>query len=227
IDSRGVARAFLANFRSGRVVQGGSTLTQQVIKNFFLTPARTWRRKVTEAVMALLLEHRYGKLEILELYLNEIYLGQRGAMGVHGVVEGARFYFGKEPSDLRLAETAMLAGLIRAPGRFAPTRDPARALVRRRQVLQALRETGKIDDAELQAADAEPLPERLPSPEPALAPYFVDFVRSELEGRYEQEDLVSQGFRIFTTLDAALQASATRAVERGLERLEKEHPDWA
>ena len=227
IDTRGVLRALLANFRSGRVVQGGSTLTQQVIKNFFLTPARTWRRKVKEAVMALLLERRYGKLEILELYLNEIYLGQRGAMGVHGVVEASRFYFGKEPSDLTLGETATLAGLIRAPGRYAPTRDPKRALTRRKQVLRALVESDKIEQAEADAAANEPLPDRLPTVEPALAPHFVDFVRGELEGRYEQEDLVSQGFRIFTTLDGSLQAAAARAVERGLERLEKDHPEWA
>ncbi|MGH7806112.1 MAG: penicillin-binding transpeptidase domain-containing protein, partial [Candidatus Binatia bacterium] len=164
---------------------------------------------------------------ILELYLNEIYLGQRGAMGVHGVIEGARFYFGKEPGDLTLGETASLAGLIRAPGRFAPTRDPARALARRKQVLRVLLEEGKIDQTEFDAAVNEPLPERLPSPEPALAPYFVDFVRGELEGRYEQEDLVSQGFRIFTTLDASLQTAAAAAVERGLARLEKDHPEWA
>ena len=227
VDTRGVLRALLANFRSGRVVQGGSTLTQQVIKNIVLTPARTVRRKVKEAVMALLLERRYPKLEILELYLNEIYLGQRGAMGVHGVVEGARFYFGKEPSDLTLGETASLAGLIRSPGRYAPTRDPARAQARRKQVLRVLLEDHKIDQAEFDAAVAEPLPERLPSPEPALAPYFVDYARTELEGRFEQEDLVSQGFRIFTTLDAPLQAAAAAAVESGLARLEKAHPEWA
>lgn len=226
IDGRGVARALLANLRSGRVVQGGSTLTQQVIKNFFLTPARTWRRKATEAVMALLLEWRYSKLEILELYLNEIYFGQRGAMGIHGVREASRFYFGKEPRDLTLAETAMLAGLIRAPGKFAPTRDRSRARTRRDQVLVALRNDGKISEEELAAARDEPLPERLPSPEPVVAPYYVDFVQAELQSRHSPEDLVSQGFRIFTSLDVNLQLAAEKAVARGLERLERGRPEW-
>jgi penicillin-binding protein 1B len=226
IDGRGVARALVANLRSGRVVQGGSTLTQQVIKNFFLTPARTWRRKATEAVMALLLEWRYSKLEILELYLNEIYFGQRGAMGIHGVREASRFYFGKEPRDLTLAETAMLAGLIRAPGKFAPTRDPERARSRRNQVLVTLRNDGKISEEELEEARTEPLPERLPSPEPVVAPYYVEFVQAELQGRHSAEDLVSQGFRIFTSLDVSLQLAAEKAVARGLERLEQARPEW-
>src|SRR5262249_43491707 len=142
IDLRGVFRALLANLRSRRVVQGGSTLTQQLIKNFFLSSSRTVERKLTEAAMALLAEWHYGKLEILETYLNEIYLGQRGSRGLYGVWEGAQFYFGKEPKDLTIGEAAMLAGLIRSPGRLSPGRNPVAAKRRRDEVLRALVDGG-------------------------------------------------------------------------------------
>ena len=224
IDVRGVLRALVANLRSGRVVQGGSTLTQQLIKNFFLTEARTYRRKVTEAVMALLAERRFTKLEILETYLNEIYLGQRGPKGIFGVWEGSRFYFGKEPKDLTVAEAAMLAGLIKAPGLYSPMRDRDRALRRRNEVLGALFAQGELGSREFAAALLEPLPDRLPTVEGTEAAHFVDFVRAELEGRYPAEALTSQGFRIFTSLDPVLQRAAERAVREGLEDLERRHP---
>jgi penicillin-binding protein 1B len=227
IDLRGILRALLRNLAQRRVVEGGSTLTQQLVKNFFLTEARTWKRKLTEAVMALLLEHRLTKLEILETYLNEIYLGQRGAKGIYGVWEGARFYFGKDPRDLTLAEAAMLAGLIKAPGLYSPTRSPERALQRRSEVLAALYEAGEIGASEYAEALAEPLPKELPTVEGTSAPYFVDFVRSELERRYPQDALTSQGFEIFTTLDPVLQREAERAVEKGLAELERRHPRLA
>ena len=223
VDIRGVLRALFANVRSGRVVQGGSTLTQQLIKNFFLTEARTMRRKVTEAVMAVLAERRFSKLEILETYLNEIYLGQRGAKGIHGIWEGARFYFGKEPKDLTLAETAMLAGLIRAPNLYSPTRSAERAERRRSQVLRALLDRRDIDEREYAEALLEPLPDELPTVDSSDAAYFVDFVRAELEGRYPQDALTTEGFRVFTSLEPSLQRAAERAVEDGLQRLERRH----
>lgn len=224
IDVRGVLRATIANLRSRRVAQGGSTLTQQLIKNFFLSEARTMSRKLTEAVMALLAERRYTKLEILETYLNEIYLGQRGAKGVYGVWEGSKFYFGKEPKDLSIGEAAMLAGLIKAPSRFAPTRNRERARQRRNEVLAALLEQGEISRAEYEQASAEKLPEYLPTVETTDAPYFVDFVRDELQGSYAEDSLTSEGFRIFTTLDTALQREAERAVAEGIAALLKRYP---
>ncbi|MGH7860396.1 MAG: penicillin-binding transpeptidase domain-containing protein, partial [Candidatus Binatia bacterium] len=182
------------------------------------------QRKVTELFMAVLLELHYDKDEILETYLNEIYLGQRGPKGIYGVWEGARFYFGKDPRDLSIAESAMLAGLIKAPGIYSPTRNPARAVRRRSEVLRALRARGEIGADEYEEALREPLPDRLPTVEGSEAPYFVDFVRSELEGRHAEDALTSQGYRIFTSLDAVLQRAAEAAVRRGLAELEKRHP---
>ncbi len=227
IDVRGVLRAMVANLRQGRVVQGGSTLTQQLIKNFFLSGSRTMRRKIVEAVMALLAEIHYSKMEILGSYLNEIYLGQRGSRGIFGVWEGARFYFGKDPKDLSLGEAAMLAGLIRSPGHLSPAKNPGPAQRRRDEVLRALLEGGEITPAEYQQAVAEPLPERLPTLESTNAPYFVDYVRSEIEEEYPLNALTSEGFRIFTTLDPSLQRNAERAVSNGLAAIEKRRPALA
>jgi len=127
IDLRGIARALARNVAAGRVVEGGSTLTQQLMKNFFLSEERTWRRKARELAMAIVAEQRYTKEQILERYLNEIYLGQSGAKGIFGVAEAAQFYFGKQLADLTTGETALLAGLIRAPNANSPFRSPMRA----------------------------------------------------------------------------------------------------
>jgi penicillin-binding protein 1B len=224
IDLRGVFRALYANLRQGRVVQGGSTLTQQLVKNFFLTGSRTMDRKVTEAVMALLVEFHYSKVDILETYLNEIYLGQRGSRGIFGVWEGAQFYFGKEPKDLSIGEAAMLAGLIRAPGHLSPAKNPGPAKRRRDEVLRALLENGDITAEDYRQALEEPLPERAASTEATGAPYFVDYIRAEIEEQYPLNTLTSEGFRIFTTLDPSLQGEAERAVANGLASLEKRHP---
>ena len=225
IDPRAVARALVANLRSGRVVQGGSTLTQQLIKNFFLTEARTFRRKIIEAAMAILAERRFSKLDILETYLNEIYLGQRGPKGIFGVWEASQFYFGKEPRDLTIAETATLAGLIKAPGLYSPTRYPDRSRRRRNWVLRALEDLGEISTEDLVTALLEPLPDQLPTVERTRAPHFVDFVREEIEGRYPVEALTSQGFRIFTSIDPLLQEAAEDSIREGLESLERRFPE--
>ncbi|HSD10901.1 MAG TPA: PBP1A family penicillin-binding protein [Candidatus Binatia bacterium] len=224
IDLRGVFRALYANVRQGRVVQGGSTLTQQLVKNFFLSGSRTLHRKITEAVMALLVELHYSKVEILETYLNEIYLGQRGSRGIFGVWEGAQFYFGKALKDLSIGEAAMLAGLIRAPGHLSPAKNPDAAKRRRAEVLRALLENGDITAEEHRQALDEPLPEREASTETTAAPYFVDYVRGEIEEQYPLNTLTSEGFRIFTTLDPWLQREAERSVSDGLAALEKRHP---
>jgi penicillin-binding protein 1B len=224
IDPVGILRAAATNLRSGGVVQGGSTLTQQLIKNFFLSEERTMRRKLTEAVMALLVERRYDKNEILDAYLNEIYLGQNGVQGVFGVWEAAQFYFGRRPDELTVGEIALLAGMIRAPNIYSPFRAPERARTRRDVVLGLLRDDGAIDEAQYRAALAEPLPRAPRLATGNAAPYFVDYLRGELESAYPRELLTSRGLGISTTLDVELQQQAAAAVRDGLAELERRHP---
>jgi len=211
------------NLRSGHVVQGGSTLTQQLMKNFFLSDERSLKRKLIEAAMALIAERRYSKQEILENYLNEIYLGQRGAQGIFGVWEAAHFYFAKPLSELSIAEMALLAAIIKAPNRYSPFRNSQRALRRRNLDLALMLRQGDITTEQYEQAVAEPL--RLAQPKPAGndAPYFVDFLRRELAQNYPAEVLTSEGLRIFTTLDMQLQQSAEEAVHRGLADLAKRY----
>ncbi len=217
-----VRRLIGAGFKmvTGGMKQGGSTLTQQLVKNLYLSPERTLRRKATEAVMAVILDARYSKDEILEAYLNEIYLGRRGAIAVTGVGEAARYYFGTEVSDLDLAESAMLAGMIRAPNAYSPLRNPERARQRRDLVLRLMFEEGKIDEATLRAAVAEPITPKTRVEDRTRAPHFVDFVKGELAERYGRQ-LQTEGLQIYTTLDVDLQQAAQRAVTQGLEALEK------
>jgi penicillin-binding protein 1B len=224
VDWRAVLRALWVNVRAGGVRQGGSTLTQQLMKNFFLSTERTVQRKVVELLMALIAEQRYGKLEILENYLNEIYLGQAGARGVFGIREGARFYFGKEPGDLSLGQVAMLAGLIQAPNRYSPYHSPERALRRRDIVLARMHRAEMITDADYNEAIAEEIGLRPATPAPRSAPYFVDFVRAELEETYPASALTQDGLQVYTTLDSQLQRSAETAVKDGLAELEKQYP---
>lgn len=164
IDWRGIARALVRNVVARRVVEGGSTLTQQLMKNFFLSEERTLERKAIELVMAVIAERRYTKAQILQLYLNELYLGQSGAKGVFGVSEAAQFYFGKELADLTTGEMALLAGLIRAPNGYSPYRNPDRARARRDVVLAAMVEHGAIDATQAQAARDEPIGLRAAAP---------------------------------------------------------------
>jgi penicillin-binding protein 1B len=217
-----VKRLLGAGFKTatGGMKQGGSTLTQQLVKNLYLSPERTVRRKAVEAVMAVILDARYSKEEILEAYLNEIYLGRRGAVAITGVGEAARYYFGTEVSDLDLAQSATLAGMIRAPNAYSPFRSPERTRQRRDLVLHLMREEGKIDDAALKAALAEPVTPKTRVEERTRAPHFVDFVKGELAERYGHE-LETEGLQIYTTLDVDLQQAAQRAVTQGLENLEK------
>jgi penicillin-binding protein 1B len=224
IDPIGILRAAFTNVRSGGVVQGGSTLTQQLIKNFFLSEERTMRRKVVEAAMALLAERRYQKNEILDAYLNEIYLGQNGVQGVFGVWEAARFYFGRAPEELTVGEIALLAGMIRAPNLYSPFRSPDRARARRDVVLDLLRDDGAISDADYRAARSEPLRAAPPAAPANAAPYFVDFLRDELAGAYAPELLTTRGLEITTSLDVGIQQQAAAAVREGLAEVERRHP---
>ena len=223
VDPRAVLRALWADIRARALVQGGSTLTQQLVKNFFLGSERTLRRKATEAVMALLLELHYGKEEILEAYLNEVYLGQDGRRAIHGFGLASHFYFGRPLSELDLPRIALLVGLVKGPSYYDPRRHPERARRRRNVVLGVLAERGVISRAEAARARRAPLGV-VPQP-PALAEYpaFMDLVRRQLAREYREEDLRTQGLRIFTTLDPLLQAAAERALTRGIAALERGH----
>jgi len=225
IDWLRVLGAAWANVRAGAIQQGGSTLTQQLVKNFFLTPDRTLERKIQEAVMAVLVEARYEKDKILEAYLNEIYLGQRGSTSIHGVGEAARFYFGKPVHLLRVEDSAVLAALIRNPRGVNPFKHPEAARQRRDLVLELMHAQGRIDDAAHAAARAAPLDLADPAGEPRDTRYFLDALRAQLPEVYDREVLATAGLRIFSTLDVRLQRAAAKAVSEGLADLEKRFPE--
>ncbi len=223
VSLRGIARALWNNARAGSVVQGGSTLTQQLVKNLFLRPERTWGRKLREAVMALLLEAHYSKDQILETYLNEIYLGQDGARAIHGIGLASRYYFGRPVEQLELHQMALLVGLVRAPVNYDPWRSPQRAIARRNVVLDSLAGVGAVSGEEAARARSEPLdivgnPHQSINPHPA----FLDLVRRELLKRYAAEDLTSEGLRIFTTLDVDAQRHLESAAAATLARLDRQ-----
>jgi len=224
LDPTGMARATLTNVKAGEIRQGGSTLTQQLAKNLFFDQDRTWSRKIGEAIVALILESRYSKDRILAAYLNEVYLGQRGAVSIRGFAEAARFYFGKDVRNLDLAEAATLAGLIRAPGVYNPFLHADRAVERRNQVLAAMIEAGKITAAEGAAAKTRPMKLRKDrdgggAPSRGLA-YLADLVRGMIAGETDV-DFTRAGMRVFTTVDPAYQSVAETALERGLQSLER------
>jgi penicillin-binding protein 1B len=220
-DVRGLARAVLSLF-SGKV-QGGSTLTQQLVKNFFLTPERTLERKATELVMAVLLEAHYSKEEILETYLNEIYLGQDRDRAIHGLGLAAQFYFNKEVRHLTVPESALLVGIIKGPTHYDPHRHPARALERRNLVLRETKEEGSLTLEAYSAARATSL---AVSPKPSLGtspyPAFVQLVHRQLRRDYDEKDLRSEGLRIFTTLDPRVQRAAEEALAKRLAQFDKD-----
>ncbi len=221
-DPRALVRAAASLATAGRT-QGGSTITQQLVKNFFLTPERTLSRKFTELVMAILLEAHYGKAEILETYLNEIYLGQDRDRAIHGIGLAAHFYFGKEPKDLSVAESALLVAMVRGPGLYDPRRHPERALERRNLVLRETKDQGSITLEQYTLARSAPLGVS-PRPSMGTSPYpaFVQLVHRQLQRDYDEKDLRSEGLRIFTTLDPRAQVAAERALARRIAQYDKE-----
>jgi len=223
IDLVRIAKAAWIDLTAGHVVQGGSTLTQQLMKNFFLTSQRDWHRKVKEALMAYIAERRYSKDEILENYLNDIYLGQRGQEGIYGVWEASELFFSKDPRDLTIAEMATIAGMIRSPNHFNPIRHNAQARVRRNEVLGSMLADGYINKAAYDQAVTQPLPTRESYTETNDAPYFVDYVKHELAERYPPSVLTGEGLRIFTTLDVHMQKESEHAIEQNLAELEAKH----
>ena len=221
IDWRGICRALWADLRYGEIVQGGSTITQQLIKNSFLTPERSWKRKIKEAAMALILESRLSKEEIFAYYASNVYLGHGGGFAVHGVGEAARVYFDKEPADLTLAEAAFLAGLIRAPSRYSSNRDNARAVERRNQVLDSMLEIGMISREDWQSAKAEQLTiKRRQTNDDAGTGYFVDYAQRFMDEQ-SRPGSPSSDLIVYTTLDRALQQAAYNSVCRNSERLDR------
>lgn len=225
ISPRSVARALWVNLRSGRVVQGGSTLTQQLVKNFFLSNRRSLWRKVNEAIMALLLERRYDKDEILEAYLNEVYLAQDGQRAIHGFGLGSRFLFQRPVGELSLAQMALMVGMVKGPSYYDPRRHPERATARRNLVLQVMQEQGLIDGAQYQKARNEGLGLVTPAAGTSKSfPAFIDLVRRQLRRDYNEADLVGEGLRIFTTLDPQVQWALQKSLDRRIRPLLQKQP---
>jgi penicillin-binding protein 1B len=220
VDLRGILRALITNLRHGSIQQGGSTLTQQLAKNYFLTPARTITRKFKEVMLSVIIELKYDKREILEIYLNEIYLGQKGSVAINGFGEAAYFYFGKPVKHLTLSEAAVIAGLIKAPNHYSPYRDIPRCRSRRDAVLQAMHRWGWITEAALQAALKQPIKAVGFIASDTKAPYFIDYLAEQLNTLYRPEDLSSLGLSVYTTLDTQVQGAAEKALAKGLTRLE-------
>ncbi len=199
-------------FTSHRV-QGGSTLTMQLAKNFFLPSEKTWQRKVAQIAITFQLEHRYTKQEIFQMYANEVPLGQRGSFSVDGFGEAAQDYFGKDVRQLSLSECALLAGMIQSPSRLNPFRHADRAIERRNLVLDAMVETGAITKEQSETAKAEPLHLAAASVDASEAPYFVDLVHDQLTQKFGDRDFNREGLRIYTSLDPELQRLATTVVD--------------
>jgi penicillin-binding protein 1B len=222
ISFRGIARAIMADIKAGSLVQGGSTITQQLAKNFYLTPERKLWRKIREIFMALILEFRYSKDEILEAYLNEIYLGQDGASAIHGFGLASEFYFGSSLRDLNLEQVATLVALVRGPSQYDPRRYPKRAVERRNLVLDEMANQGYITVEQASQGKQKPLT-ILPRPHVAKNRYpgFLDLIKRQLRQEYHEEDLTSDGLRIFTTLDTQVQDTLERVISHKLRQLEK------
>jgi penicillin-binding protein 1B len=221
VDPLAIARALYVDLRAGSTVQGGSTLTQQLVKNAFLTPRRTLRRKVQEAILAVLLEIRVPKQQILERYLSSVYLGSEGGLPVHGFARAADVYFGKPLAELGAGECAALAGMIRAPNRLSPRRHPKAAVARRNQVLAAMAEEGWLDEKTAKATAAKPITVAPMRPRGASALYVAAEVARTL-GRVLPADVAeAPGLTVFTTIDAEAQRQAERSVRRGIEALER------
>jgi len=224
INPRSIFRALWANIKAGQVVQGGSTLTQQLVKNFFLSSERTIVRKLNEALMALIVDARYEKDDILEAYANEIYLGQDGRRAIHGFGLGSRFFFNRPLEELDLAKIALMAGIIKGPSYYDPWRHPERATRRRNLVLDILHQQGIISDSELSQAKSAGLGViRTSQGAPRGYPAFIKLVRRQLQRDYREEDLTSEGLRIFTTLDPWVQDKAAVQARLSLDKLEKNH----
>ena len=223
IDPKGILRAALINLRSIGLKQGGSTLTQQLVKNFFLTHERTFTRKFNEIIMSLLLESHYSKQEILEAYINEIYLGQHGSQAIHGFAMASEYYFARRLNELRVDQLALLVGLVRGASYYNPRRNPERAMERRNLVIRQMLSQGYLDKAEADKATLMPLGiVDTPAWSNAKYPDFLQLVRRQLGKDYKPEDLKTEGLHIYTTINPSYQEVMEQTIHERLERLEKD-----
>src|ERR1700676_662659 len=210
-----LAEAAWVDFTHQRHQQGGSTITMQLSRAFFLSPEKTFRRKLIEILIAVELEQKFSKQQIFEFYANRVDLGQRGSFTISGLAEGSRSYFNKDLKDINLPEAALLAGLIQAPSYLSPYRHPERALERRNTVIESMVETHAITREQADKAKAAPLKLAPPNVEASDAPYFVDMLRDTIISKLNEHEVNDQEYRIYTTLDPALQRAAAQAVEAG------------
>jgi penicillin-binding protein 1B len=222
VDLGGILRAAFVNLRAGQIEQGGSTLTQQLVKSYFLDNRRTFGRKIEEALMAMLLEVHFEKQDLLNAYINEIYLGQDGRRAIHGFGLAAQFYFGKPVAELQLHEIALLVALVRGPSYYDPLRHPKRAQERRDRILNLMAQFKIVEPLQVKQAIARPLGlARGDSKTQNYYPAFLDLVRRTLRRDYRDEDLTEAGLRVFSTLNPFVQSQADRALSQELARLDK------
>ena len=223
VDPVGIARAAFSNLMSGKIEQGASTVTQQLVKNLYLSNKRTFGRKAREALMAISLERQYGKDEIVETYINEIFLGQDGNRAIHGFGLGARFYFGKPLAELNLAESAMLVGMVKAPSAYNPIRHQDAAKMRRDLVLDLLLKQGLINSEEYALASASAVSVRnRAAVRTRNYSAFIDLVRAQLKRDYRDTDLQQAGLNIYTTLDLHIQQAAQSMTSSALAAIEND-----
>jgi penicillin-binding protein 1B len=223
VDPFGIVRAIFRNLRAHGVSEGASTLTQQLVKNYYLTPERTLRRKLVEQFMAVILDAKYSKQEILEAYLNDIYLGRNRSISIIGVGEASHYYFGKPVSEISVAEAAMLAGIIKSPNNYSPFVRRDLAMQRRNTVLNLMLDNKKIDRGTYEKAMTTPLPKKPFREKSGLAsiPFYVDRVLQEMSRDYGVKDVKGRGLQIYTAIDLNAQDSASRILESGLASLER------
>jgi len=222
VDPSAMLRAAWVNLRARQIEQGGSTLTQQLVRSYFLSSRQTLSRKLREAVMAIALDAHFTKADLMNAYINEIFLGQDGDRAIHGFGLASQFYFGKPLTELDLSELSLLVAIVRGPSYYDPRRHPERALARRNLVLKQMAEQGVVKTADASTAARRPLGVTA-RPAGAYYPAYLDFVRRTLRRDYRDEDLTEAGLRIYTSLDPRAQDEAERALERELARLDRQH----
>jgi penicillin-binding protein 1B len=222
VDPVAMLRAAFVNMRAGQIEQGGSTLTQQLVRSYFLNSRQTLSRKLREAVMAMALDANFTKADLMNAYINEIFLGQDGDRAIHGFGLASQFYFGKPLAELDLAEVALMVAIVRGPSYYDPRRHPERALQRRNLVLKEMADQRIVSTQEAAAASRRPLGVSV-RPAGAYYPAYLDFVRRTLRRDYHEQDLTEAGLCIYTSLDPRAQDEAERALERDLDRLDRAH----
>jgi penicillin-binding protein 1B len=210
------------DLRAGRHGQGGSTITMQLSRGFFLSPEKTLKRKIVEVLIAFELEQKFSKQRIFEMYANQVYMGQRGSFTIAGFAEASRAYFNKDIKNLTLPEAALLAGMIQRPNYLSPYKNPKRALERRNLVLDSMVEMGAITREEAEHAKATSLKLAAPNVEASDAPYFVDLVKDQVSNQYSEAELNEHALRIYTTVDPDLQRAAAEAVEEGVKLVDEQ-----